>query len=176
MKRRGLARSTQNPEEAQGIEVRERPMVNPKAVACQFCRSKHRFSRYTSSTLLMIMTITNHPPTFSLSRIQAARRNVTGVCQGAAIVKNEISHAPTTMEATALKQRLVPPRRRPRRQPLMLRLLRLREECCRLSIVCQSPPRLQLQVDRRDRVDLQKRSTSTIPREAIRNSSRRLME
>ena len=71
VKRRGLARSTQNPEDPQGIDVRERPLVNPKAVACQFCRSKPTlaFSRYTSTTLLMI---SNHP-FVSLSLVLASR-------------------------------------------------------------------------------------------------------
>ena len=71
VKRRGLARSTQNPEDAQGIDVRERPLVNPKAVACQFCRSKPTlaFSRYTSTTLLMI---SNHP-LVALSPVLASR-------------------------------------------------------------------------------------------------------
>ena len=66
VKRRGLARSTQIPDEVQGIDVRDRPLVNPKAVACQFCRSKHthEFPRYTSNTLWMI---TDYPPTLTLS-------------------------------------------------------------------------------------------------------------
>jgi len=116
VKRRGLARSTQNPEEAQGqtIDVRDRPLVNPKAVACQFCRSKHTygFFRYTSTTLSVI---TDHPPILALARMQAARRNVMDVCQDAAIVKSVTSRVPTTMEATALKRRLDPPRYRPLR-------------------------------------------------------------
>ena len=114
VKRRGLARSTQNPDEVQGIDVRERPLVNPKAVACQFCRSKHThgFSRYTSNTLWVI---TDYPPTLPLSRIQAARRNVTGACLDAAIVKSVIRRVLTTMEAIALKRKLVQPRCRPRR-------------------------------------------------------------
>jgi hypothetical protein len=152
-------------------------MVNPKAVACQFCRSKHThgFSRYTSTTLLVI---TDHPPTFSLSRMQAARRNVMDVCQDAEIVKSAIRRVPTTMEATALKRRLVPPRCRPRRlrRCRRPRQLPLRGERCRLSIVCKLPPQLRLQVGRPDRLDLPKRSTSIIPRGAIRSSSRRLME
>ena len=59
VKRRGLARSMQNPEDPQGIDVRERPLVSPNAVACQFCRSKSTpvFSRYPT-TLWMI---SNHP-------------------------------------------------------------------------------------------------------------------
>ena len=139
VKRRGLARSTQIPDEVQGIDVRDRPLVNPKAVACQFCRSKHthEFSRYTPNTLWMI---TNYPPTLSLSRIQAARRNVTDVCLDAAIVKSVIRRVLTTMEAIALKRKLVLPRCRPRQQRRWS--LPLRGGLYRLSIVCKLPARL----------------------------------
>ena len=101
-----------------------------------------------------------------------------GVCQDAVIVKNAIRRVPTTMEATALKRRLVPPPRRPRRRRprLPLQRLPLRAECCRLSIVCKPPSPLRLQVDRPDRLGLQKPSTSITLRGAIRNSFHCFME
>jgi hypothetical protein len=99
------------------------------------------------------------------------------VCQDAAIVKSVINHVRTTMEAIALKRRLVPPRFRPsrlRRRPLWV--LPLRGGRCHLSIICKLSPRLRLQVARRDLQDLQKRSISITRQGVIRSSSHRLME